>query len=109
MIYELRTYLPAPNRMEDLLNRFQTFTLTLLKKHGLEVMGFWTTGESEDVPNKIVYLLRFPNEGAREIAWNAFKGDPQWKTIKEQSEANGPLVESISEEILTPTAFSPMR
>ena len=108
MIYELRTYLPAPNRMDDLLNRFQTFAMDLFKKHGLEVVGFWTAGESED-STKIVYLLRFPDEQSREAAWNAFKSDPQWKSIKEQSEAKGPLVESISEEILMPTAFSPMR
>jgi hypothetical protein len=108
MIYELRTHHPAPDRVEDLLKRFQTFTMSLLKKHGLEVMGFWATNGA-DRPAKLVYLLRFPNEKAREAAWKAFRADPQWAQIKSQSEASGALVESIDEEVLTPTAFSPMQ
>jgi len=48
MIYELRTYHVAPNRMPALLKRFETITLDLFKKHGIRQAGFWTTmvGES---------------------------------------------------------------
>ena len=62
----------------------------------------------EDAP-QLVCLLRFPDDAAREAAWKAFRADSQWGQIKEQTEADGPLVESITAQVLKPTVFSPMR
>ena len=43
MIYELRVYHCVPGRLPDLIKRFDTLTLPLWKKHGIQQAGFWTT------------------------------------------------------------------
>ena len=37
--YELRTYVAAPGKMEDLHNRFRNHTMALFAKHGIQVNG----------------------------------------------------------------------
>ena len=42
MIYELRVYHAVPGRLPDLLKRFDTITLKIWQRHGIEQAGFWT-------------------------------------------------------------------
>ncbi len=105
MIYELRTYKIPEGRMPDILNRFETITFNLFERHGIEVVGFWTRSDAND----LVYICRFENEAAMDKAWAAFRADPEWIKAKEQTEANGPIVEEIISHLLVPTSFSPMQ
>jgi heme-degrading monooxygenase HmoA len=89
MIYELREYVATPGAAEALHARFADHTLGLFEKHGLEVLGVWTDPADAD---RIVYLLRFADEQARDQAWAAFKGDPNWQAVKAASETAGPLL-----------------
>src|SRR5438132_9970776 len=38
--------------------------------------------------------------------WAAFQADPEWKKVKAESEANGPLVDHIDHYFMDPTSFS---
>src|SRR5690606_18715681 len=58
MIYELREYVAHPGAADKLHRRFRDKTLALFARHGLEVAGFWV---DEKDPNRIVYLLKFPD------------------------------------------------
>ena len=42
MLYELRIYHCVPGRLPDLLKRFDTITLNIWKRHGIEQAGFWS-------------------------------------------------------------------
>jgi|ERR1700722_2236196 hypothetical protein len=108
MIYELRLYEAVPGRMPELLTRFNDHTLPIWAKHGIRQGGFWTTliGESS---NRLTYFLVWDSLAERETRWTAFLADPAWLKVKSESEKNGPLVERISSELLTPTAFSALR
>jgi NIPSNAP protein len=108
MIYELRVYEAMPGRMPDLLARFNDHTLPIWAKHGIRQVGFWTTliGESN---NRLTYFLAWESLADREARWTAFLGDPAWHKARDESEKNGLLVERISNELLTPTAFSALR
>jgi len=108
MTYQLRTYVIPPGRMGDILHRFETVTMALFKKHGLEVIGFWTVTEPEEV-SELVYLLRFPDEEASEVAWKAFREDPEWQEARRRTEASGPIVAQVIEKTLVPTGFSPLQ
>ena len=46
--YELRTYVAAPGKLEDLHKRFRDHTIKLFKKHGMEVVGFWGPTDKEN-------------------------------------------------------------
>ena len=75
MIYELRIYHCMPGRLPDLLDRFNTITLKIWKKYGIEQAGFWTTlvGTSNQ---DLTYLLKWKSLADREDKWMAFSADP---------------------------------
>ncbi len=108
MIYELRVYRCVPGRLPALLNRFETATLKLWEKHGIRQAGFWTTviGESN---NDLTYLLAWESMAEREAKWPAFVGDPEWVAARNASEADGPIVETVSNQFLAPTTFSSVK
>ena len=108
MIYELRVYHCVPGRLPDLLKRFDTITLNIWKKYGIEQAGFWTVlvGESNQA---LYYLLKFDSLADREKKWNAFVSDKERLAKFAETEKNGPLVARLTAQILRPTAYSPMQ
>lgn len=105
MIYELRTYKIFEGRMPAILNRFENITFPLFDRHGIEVVGFWTRSDA----NELVYLCRFKNEEEKKKRWAAFFADPQWIEAKARTEAKGRFAEEIISHILIPTSFSAMQ
>ena len=108
MIYELRIYECLPGRMPALLKRFADHTLALWDKHGIRQAGFFTTvvGESS---NRLTYLVAWESLAEREAKWKAFTTDPAWLKVRDESERDGPILASISNQLLTPTAFSSVK
>ena len=108
MIYELRVYQPVPGQMPKLLARFEDHLLPIWEKHGIRPVGFWTTlvGRSS---NDLTYMLQWKSLADREVRWSAFEGDPAWHRVRDDSERDGPIVASIANQFLTPTAFSTLR
>ena len=108
MLYELRVYHCVPGRLPDLIKRFDTLTLPLWKKHGIHAIGFWTTlvGESS---NQLTYILEWESLADLETRWTAFLNDSAWHKVRDEGERDGPIVASISNQILTPTAFSALK
>ena len=105
MIYALRIYHCVPGRLPALLNRFDTITLKLWDKHGIRQAGFWTTviGESNQT---LYYLLAWESLAEREQKFNAFGADPEWLEKRAETEKDGAIVASVSNQILQPTSFS---
>lgn len=108
MIYELRVYRCVPNRMPALLKRFETATLRIWEKHGIRQAGFWTTLAGESNAD-LTYLLSWESLAEREVKWPAFAADPEWLTVRAESEKDGQIVANISNQFLTPTAFSSVK
>ena len=54
-------------------------------------------------------ILEWKDLAERERNWNAFIADPDWNRERLDSEKSGPMVESIQNVILAPTAYSKMR
>jgi NIPSNAP len=105
MIYELRIYRSMPGRKPALLSRFEQETLRIWEKHGIRQAGFWTTliGKSSQ---EITYMLAWDSMAEREKRRGAFHADPEWAAVVAETEKEGQLVESISSQLLEPTAFS---
>jgi hypothetical protein len=108
MIYELRVYHCVPGRLPALLKRFETITLKIWEKHGIKQAGFWTTliGESN---SDLHYLLAWESLAEREKKWNAFFNDPEWQKARAETEKDGPIVASLSNQIFQPTSFSSVK
>jgi hypothetical protein len=97
MIYELREYKAFPDTVDRLHRRFEDHVLPLFVEHQIEVLGFWV--DSQD-STRLLYLTAFPNEEERVRRWDAFKNDPEWKSVKQASEVSGPLTSEIVSRIL---------
>ena len=108
MIYELRTYRCVPGRLAALQNRFATITLKLWEKHGIKQAGFWTTEVGESNHN-LIYLVAYESMADREKKWAAFSTDPEWISKRAETEKNGPLVMTFSNQFLKPTSFSSVK
>jgi NIPSNAP len=108
MIHELRVYNCVSGRLPDLVRRFETITLDLWKRHGIRPVAFWTVlvGESNQ---QLIYLLAWESLAEREKVWSGFMSDPEWISKRTETERNGPIVASISNSILQPTAFSGLK
>ena len=108
MIYELRVYHCAPGRLPALLQRFQNHTLRLWERYGIRQAGFWTTliGESNQ---DLTYLIAWDSLADREAKWPKFATDPEWLAARAESEKDAPIVQSITNQLLEPTAFSSVK
>ena len=99
-VQELRIYDAMPGKLPDLHNRFKNHTMGLFEKHGIENVAYWT--EDVGTSNRLVYMLGYPDLGAREKSWAAFQNDPDWQTARAASEENGSLVRVSTHSILRP-------
>lgn len=107
-VYELRVYHTNPGKLDALHARFRDHTCTLFKKHGMELVGFWTPSEGDEAKDTLYYILAFPNVEAQKKAWQAFRADPQWIKAKADSEKEGVLVQKVESTNLKATDYSPM-
>lgn len=108
MIYELRIYHCVTGRLPALLKRFDTVTLKLWERHGIRQAGFWTVAIGESSQD-LYYMLAWESLAEREEKWAAFAADPEWHAKRAESEKDGPIVASVNNQILQPTAFSSVK
>ena len=109
MIYELRTYWAAPDKLDALHARFRNLTLPIFARHQMQVIGFWTPVPATADSGDLVYILAFPDQEALERAWEAFRSDPEWQAGKAASEVDGVLAAKLTSTVLEPTAYSPLQ
>jgi hypothetical protein len=108
-VYELRIYKTEPGKLDALHARFRDYTCKLFKKHGIEVIGFWTPAEGDEAKTTLIYIVAFPSVEAQKAAWQAFRADPEWAKAKAESEKEGALAKDVQSKNLKPTDYSPMR
>jgi NIPSNAP len=106
-VYELRVYHAAPEKLGELLARFRDHTAKLFEKHGMKNIAYWTPVDEPERGNMLIYILQHPSREAATANWKSFQDDPEWKRVKEESEANGKLAETIDSTFMALTDFSP--
>jgi hypothetical protein len=106
-VYELRVYHANPGKLESLVARFRDHTMRIFAKHGIKSVAYWTALDEPVKSSTLIYMLEHPSRDAATANWKSFQEDPEWKGVKEKSEANGKLVEKIDSTFLTLTDFSP--
>jgi uncharacterized protein (DUF1330 family) len=106
-VFELRTYYLNDGKLTDLHKRFRDHTCQLLKKHGAELIGFWTPVDEKDGKGaKLIYLVAFPSREAAKKTWEAFGKDPEWRKVYAESHKNGVLVKNVDSVFMEPTDYS---
>jgi hypothetical protein len=110
-VFELRTYHTASAaKLEALHTRFRDHSIGLLEKHGMTLVGFWVPTDAEKgAGNTLVYLVAHKSREAAAASWKAFGADPEWKTVKADSEKDGVLAEKVDSVFMSPTDYSAMK
>jgi len=106
-VYELRVYQAETGKLAELLARFREHTTELFDKHGMKNVAYWTAIDEPKKSNTLIYILEHPSRDAAAANWKSFQDDPEWKSVRDKSEANGKLVENVESTFLTLTDFSP--
>jgi hypothetical protein len=106
VIYELREYTAVPGRLPALVARFRHHTLGLFAKHGMEVVFMSVTEFGSNSMNELVCVLRFDSYDDMGTKWAAFLADKEWREVRRASEADGPIVASLTRRVLNPAPFA---
>lgn len=104
MLYELRTYTTPEGKLDALNARFRDHTMKLFEKHGMKNIMYWTP---VDKPNTLIYVIAHKDKDAADASWEAFRNDPEWKRVAEESQRDGRLVQKVESVYMKPTDYSP--
>jgi len=109
-IFELRTYESSSSTtLRRKIKMFNEGEIAIFRRCGLLPVFFGQTIVGANMPN-LTYMVAFDDLAAREKAWKAFVGDPEWKKLSSAPEyADARIVSNISNSILRPLPFSPIR
>ena len=107
-VYELRMYHVNPGKLDALKARFGAHTDAIFKRHHMGSIGYWQPEDAPDSQNLFIYILEHPSREGAKKNWDAFHDDPEWKKVKAESEAQGPLVDHIDNYFMDPTSYSPL-
>ena len=109
-MFELRTYYTNSGKLDDLHKRFRDHTSRIFKKHGIEIVGFWTPQDEKDGKGeKLVYLIAFPSREAAKKSWEAFRNDPEWQKVFARKPQGRRARQEGRSVYLDPTDYSPIK
>jgi len=107
MLHELRIYETVPGRMPALHQRFREITGKFFEKHEIRIVAYWEAliGTS----STLYYLVEWESLAERERKWGAFMADQDWVAARAKTEESGPIVAKVTNMILRPTDYSPLK
>ena len=109
-IFELRTY-QSPNEKagDRKVKMFGDGEIAIFRKCGMLPIFFGETIVGSNMPN-LTYMLAYDDLAARDKTWRAFSADPDWQKLRATPGlSDAEIVNNISNAILRPLAFSPIR
>jgi hypothetical protein len=96
-IVELRHYTAVSGRGDAVLRRLEEHTFPLCEALGMRLVAW---GRDAENPDLVHYALAWTDSDEMLQAWKAFGADPRWREILAETEADGPLVETITRTVL---------
>ncbi|MFM7845280.1 MAG: NIPSNAP family protein [Planctomycetota bacterium] len=108
-VYELRTYTTHDGRLEALHKRFRDHTIKLFEKHGMKNGMYWVPTDEKLSKNTLIYVVSHESAEAAKKSWEAFRNDPDWKKVREESEKDGAIVAKVDSVYMTLVDYSPVK
>lgn len=108
-VFELRTYVTPPGKLEALKSRFRDHTVKLFEKHGMTNVGYWVPTDKPAAENTLIYIVSHTSREAAAKSWADFRKDPDWVKAKADSEKDGPLTTKVESVFLAPVDFSKLK
>jgi hypothetical protein len=109
-IFELRTYeSPSYTALARKVGMFNHGEMQIFQRLGLRPVFFGETIAGPKQPN-LNYMLSYDDMTAHDKLWHDFSTDPEWQKLRVTPGLTDPeIVTNISNVILRPLAFSPIR
>jgi hypothetical protein len=109
-IFELRTYESPNEKASDRkVKMFGDGEIAIFRKSGMLPVFFGQTIFGSNLPN-LTYMLAYDDLAARDRTWRAFGADPDWQKLRSTPGlSDAEIVNNISNAILRPLPFSPIR
>jgi len=108
-VFELRIYKATPGNLDNLHARFRNHTTRIFRKHGMEVVGYWSPTSEEERGDTLVYMLEHADQETAAASWQAYIEDPEWAEVAAASNANGQILGGIEAKYMVATDYSPMQ
>jgi hypothetical protein len=108
-VYELRTYHCNDGKLEALKANFRDFNIRILRRHGIESVGYWVPQDPELAKNTLIFLLVHPSREAAKKNWEEFRKDPEFVKLATEANKEGPMLQKVESVYLDPTDFSPAK
>jgi hypothetical protein len=109
-IFELRRY--ESNNATTLARKIKMFEsgeIGIFQRLGMRPVFFAETIVGARMPN-LVYMLSYDDLASREKLWKAFGADPEWQKMRSApGNSDAEIVSNISNSLLQPLPFSPVR
>ncbi len=86
-IFEMRTYISEPGRLDALNARFRDHTVKLFAKHGMANIAYWVPMKGQPgAEDTLIYIRAHKSEEAAKASFAAFRNDPDWIAAFKASE-----------------------
>ena len=109
-LFELRTYESMNEKAgRRKIKMFEDGEAAIFKRLGMATVFFGQTIAGTNMPS-LTYMLGYDDLAARDTLWKAFGSDPEWQKLRAQPGlADAEIVSNISNTLLRPLPFSPIR
>jgi hypothetical protein len=109
-IFELRTYESNNSKASKTkIKMFDDAEIKIFRRSGMLPVFFGETLIGKNMPN-LTYMLAYDDWDARDKVWRTFGADPEWQKLRSTPGLTDPeIVSNISNAILRPLPFSPIR
>src|SRR5436190_23649876 len=108
-VLEVRRYTANPGKLDALVQRMRESETKLFENHGMKGVFYSVAADAPDSQNTFIYVLSHASRDAAKKSWDDFRNDAAWKSLRDTSEANGPLVSKVESTFVIPTDFSPLK
>ncbi|WP_197442945.1 NIPSNAP family protein [Lignipirellula cremea] len=109
-VYELRIYRCNPEKLAGLDARFRDHTLELFRRHGIQSVAYWHPTDAPAAKDTLIYLLKHDSPAAAKKSWDAFRADPEWTKVAEESQKDGKFLREAPEvTFLKATDYSALK
>ena len=110
-VFELRTYVTAPDRLKNLHARFRDHTCGFFETHGMKNIAYWTPmDEKKGKSNTLIYIISHWSTPQAKKNWKGFIGDPAWKKAQVASVKDGKILAKAPHKVfLKAASYSPIQ
>jgi NIPSNAP protein len=108
-VFELRTYTCYEGKLQALEANFRDHTVRILRRHGIESVGYWVPQDPERSKDTLIFILAHPSTDAAKRNWESFRSDPEFKKMAAESQKDGDIVKRVESLFMSPTDFSALR